>query len=148
NQLNVASRSFEGAAAHVESFRWQLFADWYRYFQVPGADTTSTSTIFNHASNHLLSQWTAPNTGLQATYTQAQATLRTELQAVKTLLTGTALALKSGPGPRYWQPTDPAVLLAGPDLSFPLRYGGDTRFRADGLLFCRTTDELVSQVTA
>lgn len=39
--------------------------------------------------------------------------------------TGVTYGLQRVSAPRYWQPNDPALLLAGPDLKFPSRYGHD-----------------------
>ncbi len=144
NELNVAALALEELTTNVDSFQWRMFADWYRYFQ---ADPSLNGAVFNHAAG-LYAQWTDPNTGLQVQLTQAQAAVQTQLDGLNAMLKNTPLSLKAGPAPRYWQPTDPAVLLASPDLSFPLRYGGDTQFSPNGLLFCRGTDQLVSQVTA
>lgn len=45
--------------------------------------------------------------------------------------------LKPIEAPRYWQPSDPVVLLAGPDAASSHRHGQDGRLRADGTLECQ-----------
>ena len=47
-----------------------------------------------------------------------------------------AYSLKSTPGPRYYQPNDPVVLLAGDVVKPSLRHGQDGRLREDNLLEC------------
>jgi hypothetical protein len=42
--------------------------------------------------------------------------------------------LKQLPGPRYWQPNEPAVLVVGKSVEATTRHGQDGRLRADGLL--------------
>ncbi|CAE6848255.1 hypothetical protein R69746_07231 [Paraburkholderia aspalathi] len=141
NLLNVKAQAFEEVATSVESFQWRMFADWYRYFQ---ADPDYSDPVFNH-SGLLYGDWTRADTGLKARYDQAQTALNDQLSQLTALLATTPFILKRSPAPRYWQPTDPAVLLASPenpkDLSFPSRYG------SDGMLPCRTTDQLVTSVT-
>ena len=44
----------------------------------------------------------------------------------------TALARQREPGPRFYQPHDPVILLRGDDVLPPVRYGGDGSFSADG----------------
>ena len=138
NQLNQAARTLEEAATAVESFQWAMFADWYRYFQA----SDNTDQIFNHAAD-LYTAWTDtdPANSPKVRYDQAQAALTRQVDALTTLLADTPLILKPVPAPRYWRPTDPAVLLASQELQFPARHG------SDGLLACRATDQLVSTVT-
>jgi len=137
NQLNLAAQAFEEVATSVESFQWRMFADWYRYFQ---ADPDHNSAAFNH-SGILYADWTKADTGLKARYDQAQTALKNQVNQLTALLVNTPFTLKPLPAPRYWQPTDPAVLLASQELTFPARYG------SDGMLPCRTTDQLVTSVT-
>lgn len=49
----------------------------------------------------------------------------------------TAYYLKQVPGPRYYQPNDPVVLLMGDAVTPSLRHGQDGRLRDDGLLECQ-----------
>lgn len=144
NLLNVKALAFEEVATSVQSFQWRMFADWYRYFQ---ADPLYNDAVSNH-SGLLYSDWTQADTGLKARYDEARSALNDQLNQLTALLAtapDTPFILKQSPAPRYWQPTDPAVLLASPenprDLSFPARYG------SDGMLPCRTTDQLVTSVT-
>ncbi|MBV8488308.1 MAG: hypothetical protein JO161_08515, partial [Planctomycetaceae bacterium] len=143
NQLNIASQAFEEALTNVESFQWRMFADWYRYFQAP---EESSSTIFNHAS-YLLAQWNDARTGLNILYTDAQDAVKARLDDVTNLLRGSSLTLKPGPAPRYWQPTDPAVLLASGDLSPTARSSSGPTSGVRAVLPCRNISQLVSQVT-
>ncbi|KUZ80128.1 hypothetical protein [Burkholderia ubonensis] len=144
NLLNVKAQAFEEVATSVESFKWRMFADWYRYFQT---DPDYNDAVFNH-SGLLYADWTQANTGLKARHDQARKALNDQLGQLTALLAAlpnTPFTLKPSPAPRYWQPADPAVLLASPgkphELSFPARYG------SDGLLPCRTTDQVVTSVT-
>ena len=44
--------------------------------------------------------------------------------------------IKIVPGPRYWQPSDPVVLMTG-EVAKPTRNRDDERLRTDGLLQCK-----------
>jgi hypothetical protein len=45
--------------------------------------------------------------------------------------------------PRFWQPNDPVVLLAGTDVNPSQRYGADSLFGEDGQLHCRLDSQIV-----
>jgi hypothetical protein len=45
--------------------------------------------------------------------------------------------LKQTPGPRYWRPADPVVLITGDAATPSKRYGQDGRLSDDGLLECQ-----------
>ena len=66
----------------------------------------------------------------------------TDLAAAVRAECGLAMALKAAPGPRFFEPADPVVLIAGEDARPPVRYGGDGRHGADGRLPCRRTGEV------
>jgi hypothetical protein len=53
---------------------------------------------------------------------------------------GLAYRLQRVEGPRYWEPAEPVVLLAGDAMSATVRHGQDGRLRADGLLDCQIID--------
>ncbi|GIH15132.1 hypothetical protein Raf01_33040 [Rugosimonospora africana] len=53
---------------------------------------------------------------------------------------GLAYRLQQVEAPRYWEPTEPVVLLAGDGMSATLRHGQDGRLRPDGLLDCQIAD--------
>jgi hypothetical protein len=53
--------------------------------------------------------------------------------------------LKPIEAPRYWQPNDPVVLLAGPDAEASHRHGQDGRLRADGTLECQVLPDATIQ---
>lgn len=54
-------------------------------------------------------------------------------------------ALRSIEAPRYWQPNDPVVLLAGPAAEASHRHGQDGRLRADGALECQILPDAAIQ---
>ena len=56
---------------------------------------------------------------------------------------GATYVLKQAPGPRYWQPTEPVVLMTGDAVKPTPRHGQDGRLRADGLLEGQVVDDTV-----
>lgn len=145
NQLNIAAQKLAEAENYIENFQWQMFATWFRYFASP-----QTSDIARNHAMALNRQWRGSGENDQSGLRNALGNARTGFDAryaaVQAML-GDNLYLRPAPAPRYWQPTEPSLLLRSPDLIFPARYGGDNSFSGDGTLTCRTTDQLVEQVT-
>lgn len=55
-----------------------------------------------------------------------------------------ALQLVQGESGVYYRAKDPTLLLSGPGLRRSRHFGEDGRFRADGLLLCRTDGQVIS----
>ncbi|MGH9769209.1 MAG: hypothetical protein ACREAB_17415, partial [Blastocatellia bacterium] len=53
--------------------------------------------------------------------------------------------LKQIPAPRYWQPNEPVVMLAGPAVKRMVRHGEDGRLNKDGLLDCQVMGNAVAR---
>jgi len=51
--------------------------------------------------------------------------------------------LKVIPGPRYWQPSDPVILMTGDAVTPTHRHGEDGSLREDGLLECQLLAETI-----
>jgi hypothetical protein len=52
--------------------------------------------------------------------------------------------LKIVPGPRYWQPSDPVILMTGDAVTTTHRHGEDGGLREDGLLECHLLTETIN----
>lgn len=66
----------------------------------------------------------------------AESRTREETQTAHPLAP-TQYELKAEPGARFWQPTDPVVLITGGGIRRSDRHGRDGRHDADGLLLCK-----------
>jgi hypothetical protein len=56
-----------------------------------------------------------------------------------------ACVLKAVPGPRYFQPNDPVVLMVGEAIQPSVRHGRDGRLRQDGLLECQLLEGVADE---
>ena len=139
NLLNQYQQQSDLAADEVLQYRWQLFADWYRLVQ---ADTAEHST----AASNTLSRRLALASTIQQNQVNAQTALTNQLSVVNPML-GDGWVLKQIPAPRFWQPNEPVVVIAGPDIAVARRHGGDGRFEQNGNLVCRLTTQLLSAAT-
>lgn len=52
--------------------------------------------------------------------------------------------LKIVPGPRFWQPSDPVILMTGDAVTTTHRHGEDGGLREDGLLECQLLTETIN----
>lgn len=138
NLLNIYQQQNDWWEAYLNSYRWVLFADWYRIFNAGSDDIKNTA--FNIAYDRC-GKWN----DLQNTYEIVSHNLSKQRENVeKMMLDG--LILKKISAPRYWQPNEPVVLLVGDELAPPLRYGGDTRYTENEWLECRLTTQVLSGV--
>lgn len=148
DSVNSAAAALLEAGNQVDGLRWQMFADWYRYFSSAGDPDgpAEQSAIFNHFGQVLMPIWDG---GLNQACQQAQDALTAALETLDGLLDARKdLSRRKEPGPRYFRPNDPALLLrdASGDLDKPRRYGGDNSFHPAGKLLARPTGSLVSAV--
>ena len=78
---------------------------------------------------------------------QLESRLLRAIEALQERITGLTppCVLKAIPGPRYWQPNDPVVLMVGEAIQPGLRHGRDGRLRKDGLLACQLLEGVADE---
>ncbi|MFO1431303.1 MAG: hypothetical protein U1F76_14360 [Candidatus Competibacteraceae bacterium] len=146
HEANLCRQRELAVANHVRTFQWRVFTDWYRYFSE--SDSNKKTLIYNHFGNVLLPVWGSDSQGLKKAWQDAKAACEASDKALARLVKDRSdLSLREVPGPRYWQPTDPSLLLTGKDLALSPRYGGDREQSKSGLLDCRTADAIVTAVS-
>jgi hypothetical protein len=138
NQLNLLEQRKHACLLHARWYRWQLFADWYRIFEI---DPAKINDAFGVAYERY-GGWSALQTAYEGLGTAAHA----QRAAVEKQL-APGVRLRRVPATRYSQPADPAVLLTGAGIDFPERYGGDGRFDPHGNLVCRPGGSVLTAVT-
>ena len=139
NRLNDVRDQLERCRHHVDWYRWQLFADWYRIFQADKARHDMAVSV----AEQRLGGWD----DLQTATTTLGKTLAGARTTVEAQLSG-EMQLAEVAGQEYVHPADPAVMLIGDGVGFPSRYGGDGRYDPDGRLVCRLGGELLKSLTA
>lgn len=138
NLLNELSERHAQCRAHAQWLRWQLFADWYRIFEVDRARRNEAFMI----AYERYGAWEP----LEAECAALARRVADQLALVQGRL-APGMRLDESPVERFQQPSDPVVLLTGEGLELPPRHGGDGRFDDDALLVCRTSDRLLSAET-
>ena len=161
NVVNERQANYERAWQEIESMRVQLFSDWYKYMlcayppndardSYPDIDEVELYLEGNIKSLKEKMVWAGT-----VTLTEAGRKIRADAGASSTLATALARAinelqafvdsheregfvyrLKQVSGPRYWQPTEPAILIEGSESSVANpsdRHGQDGR-KSDGWL--------------
>lgn len=138
NLLNTRQQAADLAAAQVAQAKWQLFADWYRMFEVATANQTAAVEAVHEQVRTLgaIAAW-------QATAARAAA----EQRAVVEGMLSADLALSPVPSGRYYTGSEPVVLLAGEAAAVGARYGGDGRYHPAGYLVCRLAADVLRQLT-
>jgi hypothetical protein len=138
NLLNLRQQAADAAAAQVREGKWQLFATWYRAFEVMAEHENEALEAFN-AQLRLL-----PNINERKASTARAAA---EQKAVVEQLLSGDLTLTPVPAGRYYTANEPVVLLAGAAAEPSLRYGGDGRYHPAGYLVCRLAADVLRALT-
>lgn len=135
NLLNARQQQADWAAAQVWQVQWQLFAAWYRMFEVASKNLNQAFASFSQqfGLQQPVSGWAQ----------QASIAVQTQKAVVEGLLTG-GLELSPTPASRYYTATEPVVLLAGQAAAPAVRYGGDGRYHPAGYLVCRLDLDVMS----
>lgn len=138
NLLNVLEQKRHLCLLRSQWYRWQMFADWYRIFEI-GEDTVDTASAVALERYRGWSDLEATNAGL------ASQVKNQRIEVEKHLPQGTSL--KEVPAEPFVQPSDPTVLLVGEEIGFPERYGGDQRSHPSGNLVCRLEGDVLGSVS-
>ncbi|WP_447002261.1 hypothetical protein ACRAKI_21260 [Saccharothrix isguenensis] len=152
-ELNEAQADRDRAANELESARRQLFADWYKYqiCAYPPEGSGDSYPDIDQAKAFLerkdlpavAALAAAIEPGTDTPESRRRAAFAATARALDALnaqepLQDAKLGYTLVPqvAPRFWQPTDPVVLLTGDEVLATERHGQDGRLRDDGLLEC------------
>lgn len=134
--INVIQKSIDSITDELACQRQQLFTDWYKYmianYHIDIEKTPEADRI-----NSLLSNGIHLVRDLENKLLSKKEELKNENAEFNTdLINGTAYELKSDKGPRFWQPNEPVILLAGPEMQ------PGARNRAPDKLLCMVAKNL------
>ena len=149
NELNLIQHELDQANEDIDTIRHQIFADWYKYMLClyPPQGSRDHYPEANEVKNYLESKRLPILDEKLLAVQNIERRRDSKFIALQTLLNdhnnqpnpdraAPAYVLKQMASARYWQPTEPVVLIAG-DLAQPtVRHGQDGRSRADNLLEC------------
>jgi len=144
NTLNIYQQQADFYTDYTARFQWQLFANWYKL--VNTTDPTIQNTLYQLVYQDLGQVWPQ----IQST----NKTLNDQLTAQKELVNSqikvfdAMLELKPTAPARYWQPNEPVVLLVPENMPNAIRSKAlKQNYDQNGYLPCRTTAQLITQVT-
>lgn len=132
--LNAAQREVDRRDARLESRRRQTFADWYKlmHCEYPPDDARDDYPDIDEVRHFIETRDLPPlreaagPPGPSTPVGRRDAALSALQRAVAALPTtgrGAGFAVVQGPSPRFWQPTEPVVLLVGPAVRSLARPG-------------------------
>ncbi len=149
NDLNIKQQQYNDAEAQITSMRSQIFADWYKFMFAlyPGHDNPMSGIEPSDLASYiqlgiidgLLSPLVTQTDSLGTEISGLVNDLRIEL--------GDTYFLSKISAPRYWQPSDPALLFEGNGIEPSDRFGSDGRYMYDDTLLCRLSTECLSSLT-
>ena len=151
NELNTLQMQLDGLALELQAMQSQLFVDWYKYLlveydpeHVPSDLVTQLGTIQAYLATEASA--IAALGGPSGTMAGVQAQVTTKAKAIEAELDPSLELSSAQAAPRYYQPGDPVLVVAGADVRPTTRYGGDGASSPDGHLRCRLDGELVTAV--
>jgi hypothetical protein len=143
NAANDRQQEYDRAWQEMESLRRQLFSDWYKYMvcSYPPEDAGDEYPVIDEVKSYIEGNVASLNNRileaetLAARLSEAVQNLQTSVNDYNKKLknAGFAYRLKQISGPRYWQPTEPVVLISSSIAEASERHGQDGR-PSDGLL--------------
>jgi hypothetical protein len=141
DDLNRKEQDAVGKRDDAAANQWQLFADWCKYLKCAYPESGQTPPLDPDDVRQYIQRRSLPEAQKSvATYQTALADANKALRdLINVIAADFELAVR--PGPNYWNPVDPVLLLQGTDVQPAMRYGGD------GLFACRTTDQMLTALT-
>jgi len=145
HKLNMLQQAFDRDREEINCLRKQLFADWYKYMlcAYPPENNRDHSQSMDEVKFFIeefslkpLHSRTLRNQELQLQLQQEIKKLKSEVEKLQ------AHELEPKPGPRYWQPNEPVILLVDDEagnyqtVKPTPRHGQDGRLNEEGLLEC------------
>lgn len=149
NLLNVLQLAHTDMTLRLRSKQAQLFADWSKYLVIeyePDLVPPSLQPRAQDAQIHLSDQ-SAQIAELAAEIDAANEQVGAQVRALRAILPAGWDLEPTVTAPRFYSPSNPALVLCGQDAGASPRYGGDGRGSADGFLTCRIDAELVTEAT-
>ncbi|RPD42788.1 hypothetical protein [Chitinophaga barathri] len=143
NLLNFYRQQLDEYRFFVSSFQWELFSDWYRLMKT--TDTDTRNTLYRQLRQMVTTEWKT----IQQQYETYEALEANQKTSVTTQINAldAAYLLKTTEAPRYWQPSEPVVLITTehqPRQS--VRYGNVIYSAENGYLQCRLSNQLLSAI--
>jgi hypothetical protein len=147
--LNLLQQEHDALSREIDARRRQIFADWHKFLVLEYSGGAPPSLLLSaDAALQYLRVTALPaleqqvNTdlpGLAAQVAQQQSRVEAAL--------GADHELASVPGPRFWRPADPVLVLAGEDLQPAYRPRRGVSYDERGHLMCRTSSALITTMT-
>jgi hypothetical protein len=162
--LNDAQAQYDKQKSELEQARKQLYGDWcqymrciYRPLDSGRGEFLDIDEVKNYIETRSLArveylsgivkntrnQLEITKAKLEGQITQLNQQIKQEAETQKaekseTCLCPTQYSLQLEPGARFWQLTEPVVLITGSNVQVSDRHGRDGRNAADGMLQCET----------
>jgi hypothetical protein len=153
DDLNRSQGPLDRLSHELRVRRSQIFADWNQGLWSDESDEKLDFDSINECLHNGIADADQAAASRQTTLSNDRDSKMTTLTGLMRNAYAGQFVLQSVPAPRYYQPADPVLLFAGPDVNASLRHGGDGRYSKDGNLYCRLSrdvqrsSDLISSLT-
>lgn len=134
--LNRFQSDLDRLEQDVAGLRARIFADWVRYMQIQYGPPDEGTQVPPDAARGFLEAEVKELNALLARRDTAQQSVDAARKDLEVKL-GDSHVLSTTTGPRFWNPTDPALLFSGDDIASSRRRRTGRTTGEDGLVACR-----------
>lgn len=139
NALNLAQEQVDRSAAYLETYKWELFADWYRIFK-------AGDNVTRNAAYQIAAQRYGGWDDLEQDHAKLVSVQQAALKKVQDALPSD-MCLNTAPAERYYQPAEPSVLLSLGETPIMDRAVGTRQETGISQTGCRTPDQIITALT-
>jgi len=142
-ELNALESEFARLGREWDSYRWELYATWYKWagqYSESKEEPVEITTIIKGLKDKEADR----RNQLRILKTQRDAAERGIRETVEQQFA--ELEFVSSPAAPFWLPNDPVLLISGPGLVLSQRHGQDGRYSKDEELHCRVTGQELSSL--
>jgi hypothetical protein len=156
NTLNLYQNKVDKQSDLIHSMKWRVFVDWYKYMRITHYDDDESIKKFRETMDEAGGDYDHDTAAFIFAEISKIKDLQGELVNYQIKVTAIKQALQAGldnikkdyyqikqnPGPRYYSPADPVLLLASKDVNWD--YAGERNKPAQGgKILCRASSQLL-----
>lgn len=154
DRLNLCQKAYDQALYEIESLRERVFSDWYKYMlsAYPPIGSRDEYPDIDEVKHFIeVKEISALEAKLKQTGILASELANAKDRLIKAIdsinqssqIKKSQLIYVLGQilSPRYWQPNEPAILVAGEAAKATVRHGQDGRLREDSRLECSVIED-------
>jgi hypothetical protein len=137
DDLNTNQTQADKLENEIESRKRELYSLWYKYIQARTYSQHDDTKLGASSPRSLTEEAVKKVKELLKQKKELLGKRQVLEKQIKALIATQGYSLKAQAGSRFWQPNNPALMLAGKGIKRSYKHGADGHCAADGLMMCR-----------